>query len=61
MSEFDAEKRVIYVKFGPRDDDELPLSWAESLLRILKDEHPAVFGEAMLKSKGIAKKTRGSR
>ena len=45
--------RTIYVSFGPKDHQVMPLAWAETFLHILKEEHPYVFGEVLAKSIGI--------
>jgi hypothetical protein len=45
------------VQFGTRDDDSMPLSWAEKVLTWLKDERPQVFADAMTSAVfGIEKK-----
>jgi hypothetical protein len=50
----------VRVQFGTRDDDSMPLSWAETGLEWLKNERPQVFGDMMLAILGIEKR-RGSR
>jgi hypothetical protein len=35
----------IYVKFGPRDTEEIRLEWAESMLTLWKERNPAQFGK----------------
>lgn len=35
------------VQFGARDDDSMPLSWAEKGLTWLKEERPQVFADMM--------------
>lgn len=37
----------IYVKFGPRDTEEMPIQWAEKMLTIWKDRNPAQFGKML--------------
>lgn len=37
----------IFVKFGPRDTQEMRLEWAERMLTALKDKHPAQFGKLL--------------
>jgi hypothetical protein len=37
----------VRVKFGPRDDQDMPLSWAEKMLARLRDQHPAQFGKLL--------------
>jgi hypothetical protein len=43
---------VVMVRFGPGNDQEMPLSWAESMLSALADRQPKLFrdlaAEAML-------------
>lgn len=46
------------VQFGPRDDDTMPVTWAERLLRWLHDERPQVFMDGMHHVMGI-ERTRG--
>lgn len=47
------------VQFGTRDDDSMPLSWAEKVLTWLKDERPQVFADAMTSAVfGIDRKRR---
>ena len=41
------------VRFGPRPDDTMPLSWGEDLLKWLKTHKPLVFAEGMLSVMGI--------
>ena len=38
---------TIYVKFGPRPNQEMPLDWAEDLLTILATEHQKVFSQLL--------------
>ena len=47
------------VSFGPREDDDMPLSWAERLLTWLKAERPAVFADGMLAVLDIERRRRG--
>lgn len=50
------------VQFGARDDDSMPLSWAEKGLTWLKAERPQVFADMMTSAVfGIDKKQRGAR
>jgi hypothetical protein len=37
----------VRVKFGPRDDQDMPLSWAEKMLARLRDQHPAQFARLL--------------
>lgn len=57
---FDTEKAAPRVQFGARDDDSMPLSWAERGLTWLKAERPMVFADMMLALLGIDKRKRGS-
>ena len=41
---------VSRVQFGPRDDDSMPLSWAEKGLTWLKAERPQVFADMMTRA-----------
>ena len=50
------------VKFGKRDDDVMPHSWACRALTWLHEHHPAVFGDMMLNTMNVnahTTKTRG--
>ena len=38
------------VQFGARDEDSMPLSWAEKVLTWLKAERPQVFADAMTRA-----------
>jgi hypothetical protein len=40
---------TVRVKFGPRDDDSVPLSWAESMLTEMRRSSPNVFGKLLAK------------
>jgi hypothetical protein len=37
----------IYVKFGPRDTQEMPIEWAERMLTELAAKHQAQFGRLL--------------
>ena len=50
-----AEQRV---KFGKRDDDTMPSTWAERGLTWLHDNRPAVFMDMMYAVYGIEKRSR---
>jgi hypothetical protein len=43
------------VQFGDRDDDSMPLSWAETGLKWLRTERPQVFADLMFAVLGIEK------
>jgi len=58
--DFSTEKAPARVQFGARDDDSMPLSWAERGLTWLKAERPMVFADMMLALLGIDKRKRGS-
>ena len=45
----------VRVKFGTRDDDSMPLSWAETGLEWLKKERPQVFMDMMFAIFGVEK------
>lgn len=42
-----AAQAAIRVKFGPRPDDDMPLSWAEKMLMQLKETQPKVFARLL--------------
>ena len=46
----------IYVKFGHRDNEEIPLEWAEKMLMQLKQERPADFGKLLTAAIGADRK-----
>ena len=48
----------IYVKFGPRDTEEMPLQWAEKMLTELKRVNPALFGRLAQMAMGIEPRSR---
>lgn len=37
----------VYVKFGPRETQEMPLEWAEKMLSQWRDRAPAQFGKML--------------
>jgi len=37
----------IYVKFGPRPTQEMPIEWAETILTELAAKHSAMFGNLL--------------
>lgn len=45
----------VRVSFGQREDQDMPLSWAESMLAALKNEHPNVFGKLLQRAAGVGK------
>jgi hypothetical protein len=47
------------VKFGPRADDSMPLSWASECLTWLFENNRPVFGRMMLARLGIETSARG--
>jgi hypothetical protein len=47
------------VQFGTRDDDSMPLSWAEKGLTWLKAERPMVFADMMTRAVFGIEKQRG--
>lgn len=42
-----ASNGKVYVKFGPRETQEMPLEWAERMLAAWREMHPAQFGRAL--------------
>jgi hypothetical protein len=54
----DTENRGERVSFGPRDDDSMPLSWAERGLTWLRADRPQVFADMMLAILAIDRKRR---
>jgi hypothetical protein len=40
---------AVRVKCGPRDDDTIPLTWAEAMLQELRSAHPLQFGKLLAK------------
>jgi hypothetical protein len=54
----DTENRGERVSFGPRDDDSMPVSWAERGLTWLRADRPSVFADMMLAILAIDKKRR---
>jgi hypothetical protein len=46
--EYGDGKQPVRVKFGPRDDDDMPVSWAEKGLTWLKNDRPQVFADMMM-------------
>lgn len=38
---------TIYVKFGPRPNQEMPIAWAETMLTELASKHAAMFGKLL--------------
>jgi hypothetical protein len=46
------------ISFGPRDDDDMPASWASRGLTWLHENNPGVFGQMMLAVVGIDRKAR---
>jgi hypothetical protein len=59
-SDFTGTSQPPRVRFGHRDDDTMPLSWAENGLEWLRSERPQVFADMMLAILGIEKKRRSS-
>ena len=49
------------VKFGKRDDDVMPHSWAERALTWLHEHHPATFGDMMLATMNVPAHTTKTR
>ena len=40
----------VRVKFGPREDDSIPLSWAHRMLTAWRAAQPGAFGRALQKA-----------
>jgi hypothetical protein len=47
MSESAADINPVYVRFGPRPTQEMPLDWAEKMLSAWKEKDPSRFGKAL--------------
>ena len=47
MSESAADITPVYVRFGPRPTQEMPLEWAEKMLSAWRAKDPARFGKAL--------------
>jgi hypothetical protein len=54
----DTENRGERVSFGPRDDDSMPLSWAERGLTWLRETRPNVFRDLILVALELDRKRR---
>ena len=37
----------VYVRFGPRPTQEMPIDWAVKMLTEWREKHPAQFGKAL--------------
>ena len=57
-TEFRTTFEPVRIAFGARDDDTMPLSWAERGLRWLRAERPQVFADMMLAILAIDRKRR---
>lgn len=55
----DTEVPPARVKFGAREDDTMPVTWAERGLKWLHDNRPAVFMDMMFAVVGVEKRHRG--
>jgi hypothetical protein len=40
----------VRVSFGAREDDSIPLSWADRMLKTWRKTNPAAFGKALAKA-----------
>jgi hypothetical protein len=47
MSESAADITPVYVRFGPRPTQEMPLDWAEKMLTAWRERDPKRFGSAL--------------
>jgi hypothetical protein len=45
VDENTAPNRVVYVKFGKHETDEMRIEWAEKMLTTWRDRNPAQFGK----------------
>lgn len=52
----DTETTPRRIQFGPREDDDMPVSWAQRGLTWLRAERPQVFAAMMLAVLGVDKK-----
>jgi hypothetical protein len=52
-AENDRNGAPVYVRFGPKPNQEVPLPWAEGMLAWIKETHPYVFGGALTHVMGI--------
>jgi hypothetical protein len=50
------DEGTVYVKFGPRPNEEVPKEWAEKMLMSLKEHQPAQFGKLLAEAIGAVKK-----
>jgi hypothetical protein len=46
---WDRKDEPVYVRFGPRDNQVIPVSWAEDILTRLAASNPAQFGKLLAK------------
>ena len=56
----DTETTPARVKFGAREDDTMPVTWAERGLKWLRENRQNVFMDMMQAVYGIEKKPRGN-
>ena len=47
MDEYQTETVPVRVRFGPGNDQDMPLSWAENMLMDLKEKQPKRFGDLL--------------
>jgi hypothetical protein len=47
MTESAADITPVYVRFGPRPTQEMPLDWAEKMLTAWRERDPKRFGAAL--------------
>lgn len=38
------------ISFGPRPDDDMPISWAETILTNWRESSPTAFGKALMRA-----------
>lgn len=49
------ETPPVKVKFGPGQDDSVPLSWAVIMLTHLRETNPGQFGKLIIKAAGVSR------
>jgi hypothetical protein len=49
------DEGTVFVKFGPRATQEMPLDWAEQMLSAWRESHPAQFGKYLAEAATGAK------
>lgn len=49
------QERIIYIKFGPGETEEVPADWASTMLTLLKQKNPKLFGDLLVEAIGAVK------